>query len=93
MKRFQAYENSLLRRIFDLIRNEVIGGKRKLFLVTRVMVCSFHQIVLGRAGKDYSRPKYTHTHTHMCVCVTRGERKNERIFQLETPKGRCHLET
>lgn len=86
IKRFQAYEISLLRRIFDLLRNEVIGGQRKLFLVTRVMVCSFRHILLGRAGKDYSWPKYAY------ICGMREEHKNERIFQLETPKGRGHLE-
>jgi hypothetical protein len=40
-KRFQGYENNVLRKIFGLIRNEFIGGQRILFLVTRVMTLLF----------------------------------------------------
>ena len=53
-----------------------------MFPVTRVMVCSFHQILLGRAGKDYSCPKYA----YICVCgggTRAGNTKMKEYFSRE----------
>src|SRR5215475_1284007 len=75
-----------------MIRNEVIGGYRKLSLVTKVMVCTFHQILCAlykayrgeRAWKDVGdrleRPHYLSRVDHNHKIRNRRQRTDIGIY-------------